>query len=82
MSKEKELRDGVVGTAEKLIQSSVEELRTIQSRVDDPVSSEVSSTMPKRVNLQEAGLRRSVRQVKFRAQKNDKEPRQTRLMKR
>ena len=52
MSKEKELRDGVVGTAEKLIQSSVEELRTIQSRVDDPVSSEVSSTMPKRVNLQ------------------------------
>ena len=67
-----ELRDGVVGTAEQLIQSSVEELRTVQSRVDDPVPSEVSSTMPKRVNLQEAGLRRSVRQVKFRAQENDK----------
>ena len=82
--KELELRDGVVGTAG---QSKSAECRRItrrqaQSRVDDPDPSEVSSTMPKRINLREAGLRRSVRQAKIRAQRDDKEALTTRATKR
>ena len=82
--KELELRDGVVGTAG---QSKSAECRRItrrqaQSRVDDPDPSEVSSTMPQRINLREAGLRRSVRQAEIRAQRDDKEALTTRATKR
>ena len=52
--KELELQDGVVGTAGKSKSAECQRItrRQAQSRVDDPDPSKVSSTMPKRVNLQ------------------------------